>query len=146
MINNKLLVAIYWALAFFTLLSYSSQTLAQRISRSSFLCDQKNLFTMIVFSTEEYNIAICKNGDNSDYFYAGQNKKTNAQTFLLVNDKNDPYSGANPWVLKAVKGEYTYQVAEFNPLTVNGYVFISIFKNGKKIYHRKVTRYIRADE
>jgi hypothetical protein len=40
----------------------------------------------------------------------------------------------------------TYQVAEFNPLTVNVYVFISIFKNGKRIYHRKVTHYIRADE
>jgi hypothetical protein len=37
-------------------------------------------------------------------------------------------------------------VANFNPLGKNGSVSISIFKNGRKIYHRATKNFISSDE
>jgi hypothetical protein len=102
---------------------------------------------MIAFSTREYIVAICKDGSNSDYYYVGQDKQGTEQTiFLKVYERNNPYRGANPWLLKARNGEYTYQIAEFNPLSGNGYVSISVFKNGSRIYHEVTDTYVGSSE
>jgi len=117
------------------------------VDRDSSLCKNRNLVTMIAFNTREYDVAICKDWRNSDYYYVGQNKQDIEQKiFLKVYEKNNPYRGANPWLLKARNGEYTYQVAEFNPLSGNSYVSISIFKNGSRIYHEVTDTYIRSSE
>lgn len=111
------------------------------------LCNQRDLVTMIALTTAEYYVAICKDGSNSDYYYAGQRRTNSSQNiFLPVVDKNNPYMGANPWLLKARSGTYTYQVAEFNPLSNNAYVSISVFENGNRIYHRITDSYFGSDE
>jgi hypothetical protein len=117
------------------------------VNSDSSLCKSRDLITMIAFSTREYNVAICKDGSNSDYYYIGQDKQDTEQTiFLKVYERNNPYTGANPWLLKARNGEYTYQIAEFNPLSGNGYVSISVFKNGRRIYHEVTDTYVGSSE
>jgi hypothetical protein len=99
----------------------------------SILCENKG--TMLAFITPEYNVAICKAYED-EYYYISQNKQDYSQIFLPITERNNPYDGANPWLLKAHNGEFTYQVAEFNPLSADSYVSISIFRNGNRIYHR----------
>lgn len=123
----------------------SSNALAKPVKGESILCRNKNLITMIAFSTNEYNIAICKEFGNA-YHYIGQDRRNNAQISLPITERNNPYAGANPWLLKARNREFTYQVAEFNPFDKNTYVSISVFKNGNRIYHGMTDNFIRAEE
>ena len=117
------------------------------VNSDSSLCKSRDLFTLIAFSTREYNVAICKGESDSEYYYVGQDKQDIEQTiFLKVYERNNPYTGANPWLLKARDGEYTYQIAEFNPLSINGYVSISVFKNGSRIYHEVTDTYVGSSE
>lgn len=120
--------------------------LAKTVSGDSALCKNRNLITMLAVSTQDDNIAICKEFGDA-YHYVSQSKRDKTQRlFLPIVERNNPYSGANPWLLKARKGSYTYQVAEFNPLSKRSYVSISIFKNGQRIQHQVIRSYIRADE
>jgi hypothetical protein len=120
--------------------------LAKPLHGESILCNNKDLYTVIAFSTTEYNIAICKEFGDA-YHYIGQDRKNNRQIFLPITEKNNPHSGANPFLLKARNGEYTYQVAEFNwGEATGGYVSISVFQNGKRIYQRTTDVYISSEE
>ena len=130
-------------LAFFFLIPSLNRTQAQ--TSDSFLCSERDLITLLGFATEEFHIAICKNF-NTDYYYVGQSRQdSNQEVVLPVSERNNPFMD-DPWILKARDGQYTYQVAEFNPLQVNGYVSISVFRNGERIYHRITDSYIRSDE
>ncbi|AFZ11632.1 hypothetical protein Cri9333_0700 [Crinalium epipsammum PCC 9333] len=135
----------YAFLSYISAILLSNSASANPVQEESILCKNKKLLTMLAFSTSEYNIAICKESLGG-FHYIHQNRKNKTQIFLPVIKKNDPYSGVNPWLLKASKGGFTYQVANFNPLGKNGSVSISIFKNGRKIYHRITKNFIRSDE
>jgi|GEM_PF-7049344 len=142
----KLLISAFLSCIY--AISLSNCASANPVSGESILCQNKNSLTMLGFSTREYNIAICKRNINNSsyYYYIGQNRKNNTQIFLPVIENNNPHNGANPWLLKASNGEFTYQVAHFNPLSENGSVSISIFKNGRRIYHRITKNFIASDE
>jgi hypothetical protein len=128
-----------------SLLVTRESAIARRIPGESVLCKNRNLTTMIALSTAEYNTAICKELGDA-YHYVSQNKRNLSQIFLPIVQKNNPYSGANPWLLKARQGAYTYQIAEFNPLRKNSYVSTSIFRNGERIYHQVTRTYLGANE
>lgn len=115
---------------------------AGMIEGTSILCNNRNLFTMLAFSTEKFNIAICKHTDGA-YYYVGQNKRNNDKIFLPISEVNNPYIDTH-WLLKAVNGQYTYQVFEVNAIDRDSYVTISVFQNGRRIYYRKVDTYMGA--
>lgn len=138
-------VLIYVLLSCISVVLISNNVLARPVQGESILCKNKNRITMIAFSTSDYNIAICKDFGDA-YYYTGQHRRNNTQTFLPITEINNPYTGANPWLLKAHNGEFTYQVAEFNPLSNGSYVSISVFRNGNRIYHRITDKYISAGE
>ena len=129
---------------FFTLWSTKNVS-AKPVTGESILCENKGLFTMIALSTESHNVAICKEFGDA-YHYIGQSKQDNAQIFLPIREINNPYTGANPRLLKARNGEFTYQVAEFNPFNEGSYVSVSVFENGHRIYHHITDTYITAGE
>lgn len=118
---------------------------AKPVSKESVLCVKRNLITMIAFRTKEYNVAICKEFGDAYHFIA-QEVKTNNQIFLPIIEKNNPYTGSNPWLLKARNGQFTYQILEFNPLSNGSYVSLTIFKNGNRTYYHTTNTYIRSDE
>ncbi|MEP0873012.1 hypothetical protein NDA01_24800 [Trichocoleus desertorum AS-A10] len=122
----------------------SSNALAKSVPGESILCKNKNLITAIAFSTSKYNIAICKEFGDA-YHYIGQDKRSNAQVFLPIEERNNRYR-ANPWLLKARNGKFTYQVAEFNPRRKNAYISISVFENGNRIYHDMANNFIGLEE
>jgi hypothetical protein len=138
----KLLV--YAFLSCISIILSSNNALAESVSGESILCKNKNLLTAIAFSTSKYNIAICKEFGDA-YHYIGQNKRSNAQVFLPIKERNSRHR-ENPWLLKARNGEFTYQVAEFNPFRKNAYVSISVFKNGNRIYHDIANKFIGFEE
>jgi hypothetical protein len=141
----KLLISAFLSCIY--AISLSNCASANPVSGESILCQNKNSLTMLGFSTREYNIGICKKNinDSSYYYYIGQNRNNKTQIFLPVTEQNNPYT-ENPWLLKASNGEFTYQVAHFNPLGTNQSVSISIFKNGRRIYHRITKNFISSDE
>jgi hypothetical protein len=131
---------LFTKILFYTLISINAtihitkDVSAQPDSRESALCANQDLITILAFSTEEYNVAICKEFE-SQYYYAGQEIGTNNKIFLPISEINNPHEGANPWLIKAKNGQFTYQIAEFNPLEDQSYVSLSVFKNGNRIYH-----------
>jgi len=119
--------------------------------KAASLCRDRNLLALVALSTQKYNIAICKDGLEVTYYYAGQSKQNKNQTIFLPiaerNNPHDPESPANPWLLKAHNQQYTYQVAEFNPLNASeAYLSFSIFENGKRIYHCVTDNFYRKHD
>lgn len=111
---------------------------AKEIEKNSPLCNDPFIYTMVGFSTPEFDVAICKASDgDKGYQYVGQDRKTKAKIVLPVTWNNNG-NLENPWILKAKNGEYTYQVAEFNPISGNKYASLSVFKNGARIYQQIV--------
>lgn len=132
--------------ALISLLLGLETAVAKTVSGDSALCKNRNLITMIAVSTENDNIAICKEFGDA-YHYVSQSKRDKTQRlFLPIVERNNPYSGANPWLLKARNGSYTHQVAEFNPLSKRSYVSVSVFKNGQRIQQDIIRSYVRATE
>lgn len=114
--------------------------LTKELFKNSPLCSSATYhITMVGFSTSQFDVAICKATDGEDgYQYVGQDRKTKAKIALPVTWMNNPHAGDNPWVVKAKKGEYTYQIAQFNPLGDHQSASLSVFKNGARIYHQTV--------
>ncbi|MBD1859989.1 MULTISPECIES: hypothetical protein [Leptolyngbya] len=137
---------LYVSFVLISVLLGRETAVAKTVTGDSALCKNRNLITMIAVSAEDHDIAICKEFGDA-YHYVSQSKQDKTQKlFLPIVERNNPYRGANPWLLKARNGSYTYQVAEFNPLSKRSYVSASIFKNGQRIYYQVIRSYIRADE
>ncbi|WP_254015073.1 hypothetical protein [Limnofasciculus baicalensis] len=112
----------------------------------SILCKNKKLDTYMALSTKEFNIAICFHGEScvydtagNEYFYIGQDRKTNNQIFLPANYQ---ILDSNEWTEKweVFNGNYKYEV--FQTKKRGGYSSISVFQNGRKLYSAEATKYI----
>jgi hypothetical protein len=120
-----------------SLISTSAQS--HIIYGNAVLCSNYGWATQVAVSTDQFNAIVCKN--NNNYYYVGQNKETNEQVLLPINES---YATHNGMVYKAVNGRYTYQIfstCEFNP-NDNNWATLSVFDNGTKIRHDRTDHYM----
>lgn len=109
------------------------------------LCKNRNYGTEFAIQTEDFDAAICSSGYispqtqcyiPSKYFYLGQNRKTRDSIKLPAFRQND-----TSLIFKAVNNNYTYQMATSGGYAPNRWTSLSVFLNGKRIYHNVVNRY-----
>lgn len=122
----------------------SIPAISKRIEKSSPLCFNSKLITEIGISTKAFNTAICSSWNSQEfkYYYVGESKKTGEKIILPINQRYKPNSSSI--VYKAINGKYTYQIFAicYPFIQEKNWASLSVFKNGKKIRHDKVTDYI----
>lgn len=135
--------------------SFPSQ--AEGVQGDSILCKQRNLLTSVALSTRKYTAAICFENDSSRGYYIGQSKSTNDRIFLPLVYQDNPSIGENlPYKLenggltyKAANGQYAYQVflkGNSDGCGTGEWVSLTVFKNGSKLYHQKVNKFLSTSD
>lgn len=117
-------------------------------SPTSPLCNNRDMMTEMEISTRDFEAAFCSLGyyDDSedrcfiptDYYYVGQSKKT-GETIVLANATQSVENGILIW--KARNENYTYQIAQMGGSQGRSWRSLSVFENGKRVYHRIVSGY-----
>lgn len=114
---------------------------------SSPLCENRHMGTVFTIVTESFNAAICGQ-ENTDpqcsltlepYVYIGQSRKTRESIVLSATDETQD----SPFIMiyKAKNNNYTYQMSSSGGYTLKPWTSLSVFKNGKRIYYRKLNKY-----
>lgn len=151
----KPFLGIWLIAASFLVPSFPTQ--AEGIPGNSILCTQRGWITGVALSTREFNVAICYDGYDisANHYYIGQDRKSNNSIALPLVMQQDSSSGEiypHTWehggqLFKAVNGQFTYQVFTSNDYyPKDDWATLTVFKNGSKIYHQKVMRYISCSQ
>lgn len=115
----------------------------------SVLCSNREMNTQAALTTPEYFAAICSLGyqDQSTgcyvptaYYYVGQSRSTK-KTLMVPRGIIEVSQQPPVTVYKATEYIYTYQIATSGPQTRQPWTSLSIFENGRRIYHHKVNHY-----
>lgn len=143
------------ALVTANLLALTLPIQAEGIEGESNLCKQRNLVTTVALSTKKYGAAICFDNSSNSGYYVGQSKNTNDRIFLPLLEQYEPQMGTVPFKLenggltyKAINGPYTYQIfLKANQTCGTGeWASLTVFKNGSKLYHQKVNKFLSSSD
>lgn len=114
---------------------------------SSPLCSNRQMTTEVALTTPDYVAAICStgylNGEGcyvpTAYFYVGQSRKTKES--LLLPAALDEASTPEMRVYQAIAAPLTYQIATGGSQTAQPWSSFSVFENGARVNHHRVTQY-----
>ncbi|WP_146087189.1 hypothetical protein [Chroococcidiopsis sp. TS-821] len=92
---------------------------AAGVEADSVLCKQRNLYTVVALSTNDYNVGIYYNNQNERGYYIGQSKRDNSSIVLpLILQYDSELEEMLPFkreyrglTYKAINKQYTYQVS-----------------------------------
>ncbi|WP_103670585.1 tetratricopeptide repeat protein [Pseudanabaena sp. BC1403] len=116
----------------------------------SVLCSNRQMTTQVALTTPEYFAAICSRGylDQStgcyvptEYYYVGQSRSTK-ETLTVPRGIIEVSQQPPITIYKATERINTYQIATSGPQTREPWTSLSIFENGRRIYHHKVNDYL----
>jgi tetratricopeptide (TPR) repeat protein len=116
----------------------------------SVLCSNRQMTTQVALTTPEYFAAICSRGylDQStgcyvptEYYYVGQSRSTK-ETLTVPRGIIEVSQQPPMTIYKATEHINTYQIATSGPQTPETWTSLSIFENGRRIYHHKVNDYL----
>lgn len=112
------------------------------------LCENRDMMTEMAISTPDFYAAFCSigyydDGENrcyipTDYYYVGQSRRT-GETTLLSNAIQSIENDILIW--KVGYTNYTYQIAQKGGLESPSWRSLSVFDNGKRVYHYIVNGY-----
>ncbi|ACK73989.1 hypothetical protein PCC7424_5411 (plasmid) [Gloeothece citriformis PCC 7424] len=121
---------------------------ANLTASSDSLCS-KDQMPLFVIRTEDFDAEICGKltmieplgceVPSEPYFYVSQSRKTGQSIVLPATNatQEDPFM----IIYKAKNGNLTYQMASSGGYVNKPWTSLSVFENGKRIYHRKVNKY-----
>lgn len=115
---------------------------------SNSLCS-KNQLTVFGIKTEEFDAEICGRLEtindincavpSAPYFYVGRSRKTGQS--LVLPASNATQESPFTMIYKARNGNFTYQMSSSGGYSNKPWTSLSVFENGKRIYHRKINKY-----
>ncbi len=116
----------------------------------SVLCSNRQMTTQVALTTPEYFAAICSRGylDQitgcyvpTEYYYVGQSRSTK-ETLTVPRGIIEVSQQPPTTIYKATERINTYQIATSGSQTREPWTSLSIFENGRRIYHHKVNDYL----
>ncbi|MEC4984765.1 MAG: tetratricopeptide repeat protein [Oscillatoria sp. PMC 1068.18] len=150
MILNKKAIARWGILSLGAGMFWGSAPMSPALANDrSVLCSNRQMNTQVALTTPEYFAAICSRGYQdrdtgcyvpTEYDYVGQSRSTK-ETLTVPRGLIEVSPQPPVTVYKATEYIYTYQIATSGSQTLRPWTSLSIFENGRRIYHHRVNHY-----